>query len=218
VDQNHNGTIDSTEGVSAIGAQSLIGNRDGLRQTVVDLMQLVRELQAGIDVDGDGHPDLSTSRYLLRRPVVGGIYGTQLLGLEPDIRAGVPNVPGGPIIEDRPPLAGVPATCRARADHADTVAVQQPGAGPPRHQLQREHAAAQPAARGRHRSPARARSRNLIDQTEWAQQAGNPAAYAPYITHPVLFSSPGRQDCPQPDDVRDPACVRLRGPRDALPQ
>src|SRR5205085_12556093 len=28
-----------------------------------------------------------------------GIYGTQLLGLEPDIRAGVPNVAGGSIIE-----------------------------------------------------------------------------------------------------------------------
>ena len=32
-DQDGNGTIDSTEGVSAVGAQSLIGNRDGLRQT-----------------------------------------------------------------------------------------------------------------------------------------------------------------------------------------
>src|SRR6267143_1163753 len=81
------------------GAQSLVGNRDGLRQTVVDIMQLVRELRAGVDVNGDGHPDLSTSRIYYSGQSFGGIYGTQLLGLEPDIRAGVPNVPGGPIIE-----------------------------------------------------------------------------------------------------------------------
>jgi hypothetical protein len=98
-DQNGNGTIDSTEGVSAVGANSVIGNRDGLRQTVIDMMQLVREIQAGIDVDGDASADLSTSRIYYAGQSFGGIYGTQLLGLEPDIHAGVANVPGGPIIE-----------------------------------------------------------------------------------------------------------------------
>ena len=54
IDQNGSGTFDSTEGVNAAAPQTLIGNRDGLRQTVVDIMQLVRQLQAGVDVDGDG--------------------------------------------------------------------------------------------------------------------------------------------------------------------
>ena len=54
IDQDGNGTIDSTEGVNAGGARNIIGSRDGLRQTVVDLMQLVRQIEAGIDVDGDG--------------------------------------------------------------------------------------------------------------------------------------------------------------------
>src|SRR5207253_3047933 len=62
VDLDGNGTIDSTEGRSAIGAQSLIGNSDGLHQTTIDLMQLVRVLEHGVDVDGHGAPDLSTSR------------------------------------------------------------------------------------------------------------------------------------------------------------
>ena len=43
IDQDGNGTIDSTEGVKRDRAQQLVGNRDGLRQTVIDLMQLVRE-------------------------------------------------------------------------------------------------------------------------------------------------------------------------------
>jgi hypothetical protein len=40
---------------------------------------------------------------------------------------------------------------------------------------------------------------NLIDQTEWAQQSGNPAAYAPYITRPVIFQfARGDQTVPNP--------------------
>ena len=58
-------------------------------------MQLVKVLKGGVDVDGDGTDDLSSSRIYYAGQSFGGIYGTQLLGLEPDIRAGVPNVPGG---------------------------------------------------------------------------------------------------------------------------
>src|SRR5439155_455939 len=47
IDQDGNGRIDSTEGVSAAPPRDLIGNRDGLRQTVVDLMQLVRVIETG---------------------------------------------------------------------------------------------------------------------------------------------------------------------------
>ena len=37
-DQNGDGTIDSTEGVNAAPPQTLVSSRDGLRQTVIDLM------------------------------------------------------------------------------------------------------------------------------------------------------------------------------------
>ena len=40
IDQDGNGLIDSTEGVNAAPPYDVIGSRDGLRQTVVDLMQL----------------------------------------------------------------------------------------------------------------------------------------------------------------------------------
>ena len=99
IDQDGNGTIDSTEGVNAAAPNTLIGNRDGLRQTTIDLMQLVKVLKGGVDVDGNGADDLSRARIYYAGQSFGGIYGVQLLGLEPDIRAGVPNVPGGPIIE-----------------------------------------------------------------------------------------------------------------------
>src|SRR5207248_8569262 len=76
-DQDGNGTIDSTEGVNAAGG-SLVGNSDGLRQTVFDLDQLVRMLQAGVDVNGDGSVDLSTSRIYYTRHSVGGIYSVPM--------------------------------------------------------------------------------------------------------------------------------------------
>jgi hypothetical protein len=56
VDQNGNGVFDSTEGVSAFGATSLIASRDGLRQTTIDLMQLVEVLERGIDVKATAGP------------------------------------------------------------------------------------------------------------------------------------------------------------------
>jgi hypothetical protein len=99
IDQDGNGTIDSTEGSSAAPPRAIISSRDGLRQTVVDLMQLVREIEVGVDVDGDGTADLDAQRIYYAGQSFGGIYGTMILGVEPSIKAGVPNVPGGSIIE-----------------------------------------------------------------------------------------------------------------------
>ena len=99
IDQDGNGTIDATEGSSAAAPQTIVSSRDGLRQTVIDLMQLVREIQVGMDVDGDGTRDLDPARISYFGQSFGGIYGTKFLAVEPDVRTGVVNVPGGAIIE-----------------------------------------------------------------------------------------------------------------------
>jgi hypothetical protein len=196
-DQNHDGTIDSTEGVSAIGAQSLLGNRDGLRQTVVDIMQLVRELKAGIDVDGDGTPDLSTSRIYYTGQSFGGIYGTQLLGLEPDIRAGVPNVAGGSIIEVARlgafrPLVGLALLAR-------TPSLYNAVPNSPFFTNFNENIPLRNQPLVVDTVGGASAIANLIDNTEWAQQAGNPVAYAPYITRPVIFQfARGDKTVPNP--------------------
>src|SRR5207237_1491580 len=84
---------------SAAPPNGIVGNRDGLRQTVADLMQLVRVIQAGMDVDGDGVNDLNGGRIYYFGQSFGGIYGTKFIAVEPAVRAGVRNVPGGAIIE-----------------------------------------------------------------------------------------------------------------------
>jgi len=199
-DQNGSGTIDSTEGVNAAGS-SIVSNRDGLRQTVFDLVELVHMLQSGVDVNGDGTPDLSTSRIYYTGQSFGGIYGVELLGLEPTIRAGVPNVPGGPIVEiarlspSFRPLVGIALITRSPSLYnavndgtfanfnenmplrnlpivVDTVA----GAAP---------------------------IQDYIDNSEWAQQAGNPEGWAPLITAPVIIQfARGDQTVPNPTATR----------------
>ncbi len=70
---------------------TILTTSDGRRQMVVDLMQLVRVIQVGVDVDGDGIPDLDPSRVYYFGGSLGGIIGVIFLGAEPDVHAGVLN-------------------------------------------------------------------------------------------------------------------------------
>jgi hypothetical protein len=197
VDQNHNGKFDSTEGVSAVGAQSLIGNRDGLRQTTIDLMQLVRVLRGGVDVDGDGKADLSRKRIYYVGQSFGGIYGVPLLGLEPDIRAGVPNVPGGPIIE----IARLSPSFRilvgfALLTRSPSLYNAVPNAGLDNFN---ENIPLRNLPLLVDTVPGASAIQTVVDNTEWAQQAANPAAYAPFITRPVIIQfARGDKTVPNP--------------------
>ena len=192
IDQDGNGTIDSTEGSSAAAPRGIISSRDGLRQTVVDLMQLVRQIQAGIDVDGDGSVDLDAERIYYAGQSFGGIYGTIFLGVEPSLKAGVPNVPGGSIIEivrlspvfrllgaialatrqppliNLPPLPGVPFPANLQFNEniplrdQPTVINNVPGA---------------------------LAIAEVFDRTEWVGQSGNPVSYAPFIRKQPLHGN-----------------------------
>ncbi len=191
IDQDGNGSIDSTEGVNAAAPDTLVSNRDGLRQTVVDLMQLVRQIQAGIDVNADGHADLDASRITYAGQSFGGIYGVDFLALEPDVLAGVANVPGGPITEIARlspvfrPLVGLALFFRSPSlynavpnvpfftnfvenmplRNLPTVVDTVPGASAIQEQL---------------------------DRTIWAQQSANPAALAPYVRAEPLPGHPAK--------------------------
>jgi dienelactone hydrolase len=95
IDQNRDGIIENNEGVNAAPPRSIIRDRDGQRQTVADLMQLVRVIEVGVDADGNGVADLDPSRIYYLGQSLGGIYGTEFLAVEPDVHAGVLNVAGG---------------------------------------------------------------------------------------------------------------------------
>ncbi|MEO7335432.1 MAG: Ig-like domain-containing protein [Caldimonas sp.] len=177
-DQDGNGKIDSTEGVGAVGAFSIVSSRDGLRQTVADLMQLVRQIQVGVDVDGDGHADLDANRIYYAGQSFGGIYGTIFLGVEGAVKAGVPNVPGGSITEVARlgafrVLSGLALLTRQPSllNLAPTTALPIP-------YNFNENIPLRDLPPLVNTVPGASAIQLVFDNNEWVQQSGNPVSYA----------------------------------------
>lgn len=190
-DQDGNGSIDSTEGVGAVGALTIVGNRDGLRQTVADLMQLVRQIQAGIDVEGDGSVDFDASRIFFAGQSFGGIYGTIFLGVEGAVRAGVPNVPGGSITEVARLGAFRPLTGLSLATRQPQLLNLPPSQALPVPLNFNENIPLRNVAPLVNTVPGSGAIQQVLDNSEWVQQAGSPVSYAPYIRkQPLAGNAP----------------------------
>ena len=176
LDLDGDGRIGATEGVStrAPSPLALIGSRDGLRQTTADLMQLVRAIRRGVDVDGDGRVDLDRERVYYFGQSFGGIYGTLLMAVDPLVRVGVLNVPGGPIVEIarqspmfRPLVIEqlkrrLPPLMNGESDFTESIPL--PGEPPE----------LKPA-------PGALAIQAFFDRAEWLTQPANPVAFAPYV-------------------------------------
>jgi dienelactone hydrolase len=190
VDQNGDGAIDGTEGASAVRPGTLSGSTDGLRQTVVDLMQLVREIQLGIDVDGDGRADLDPARIYYTGQSFGGIYGTMFLAIEPDVRVGVPNVPGGPAIEIIRLSPFFRDTLFAAAVALRNL-TNNPGGATPGEQTIENLPLRNEPVRINH-VPGAMAVQELIDRSHWAAQVGDPVSYAPHVRKAPLAGMPAK--------------------------
>jgi hypothetical protein len=203
IDQNGDGKIDSTEGVNAANG-SIVSNADGLRQTVFDLVTLTHMLQAGVDVDGNGSADLSTSRIYYSGQSFGGIYGVELLGLESTIRAGVPNVAGGPIVE----IARLSPSFRGLVGLAllgrtpslyNVLPVNNPLF--PTNFNEEMPLRNQPLVVDT--VPGAEAIQDYLDNSEWVQQSGNPEGWAPHISMPLIFQfARGDETVPNPTATR----------------
>ena len=184
-DQNANGLIDPVEGVNAAPPFTAVGNRDGLRQTVIDLMQLVREIQVGVDVNGDRAPDLDASKISYFGQSFGGIYGTTFMAVEPDVHAGVVNVPGGSISEIARlspifrPLVGFALLTRTPSLYNVT----------PDSSLSNfvENMPLSGVAPLTDLVPGADAIQNYVDQQIWAQTPADPVAFASHIRAQPLF-------------------------------
>jgi hypothetical protein len=94
VDQLGNGDFGGGFG-GRIALNPMISIRDSHRQTAADWMQLVRVIQAGVDVEEDGIADLDPSRIYYFGNSLGGLMGPLFMAVEPDVHAGVLNAFGG---------------------------------------------------------------------------------------------------------------------------
>jgi hypothetical protein len=186
LDIDGDGRIGVTEGVATAqrGPLALVSSRDGLRQTVADLMQLIRAIRGGVDVDGDGRPDLDGDRTYYAGHSFGGIYGTLLMTVDPLPRAGVLIVPGAPIAEIarqaavfRPLVTEQlrvrkPSLVNGEKDFAESLP------------LWGEAPVTSPA-------PGSLAIQAYLDRAEWLQQGADPSAFVPYLkTAPLTAAGP----------------------------
>ena len=174
-DRNGDGVIGPYEGMNAEGVWRLLSGRDANRQAVAELVQLVRVIERGLDVDGDGAPDLDPARIHFIGHSNGSNYGTMLAAVEPAIRAVALAAPGGSISGSRMSL-------HYRADYRQALGMRQPsllniagGTDFDENIPLRD----QPVAVND--VPGAMKLQEYFERAEWASQIGVSPAYAPYL-------------------------------------
>lgn len=184
LDIDGDGRIGSAEGCVVLGPGQPTGFRDCARQTVIDWMQLVRAIQAGMDLDGDGGADLDSTRISLLGQSLGGALGTLLAATAPAIGSAVLNVPPGAEVDTfrwSPvfhPVFGVaavsnrqPSLLNQGADFDDDMPF--------------------PWEAVRIRTlPGAAQLQDFFERSEWLSALATPTFLAPYLKQATLPGSP----------------------------
>ena len=91
----------------ALRPNAVLAGSGPVLQTVGFCLQLVRAIQAGADVDGNGTNDLDAARIYYYGHSLGAVYGAMLFAYEPSIRAAVFVATPGSAVYNRtlaPPL------------------------------------------------------------------------------------------------------------------
>ena len=97
-DANGDGAIATWEPQRAARPFALLNTTGTILQTTVFYFQLMRGIEAGVDVDGDGLRDLDPSRIYYYGHSLGSSFGMLIYPFEPAIRAAVFVVPVGSLI------------------------------------------------------------------------------------------------------------------------
>lgn len=206
-DFDGDGLIAASEGHRPPAPWLALGARDAPRQTAVDAMQLVRQIELGIDVDRDGRPDLDASRISMLGQSGGTSNAAMAMAVDTAVRAGVLNAPGGSAIEANR-LSGarflVGLFLAARAPSLINV-------GGPSGLEFNENIPLRNLPPVTNTVPGAMAVARMLDRHEWVQQAGNGVAYAPFLrAQPLLGQTPkavllqiakGDQSTPNPTAI-----------------
>jgi hypothetical protein len=186
VDIDGNNTITSNEGLNTFGRPyASITQRDVRQQAAADLMQLVRVIQAGMDIDGDGQADLDASRLYYFGSSLGGNYGTLFLAAEPGIRSGAVSFVGGSLNESNR-LGGFRGVQASLLQQRMPSLINSPG-------ITQIGGLSLPSPYFNENKPLRnlppvinnvagaIEIQRVFDYQIWINQPADPAAYAPYL-------------------------------------
>jgi hypothetical protein len=209
IDQNRNGQIGEGEGFGAAPPRATldVSGRDGHRQWAADHMQLVREIEVGMDIDGDAVPDLDPSRIYYVGNSGGGRQGAIFLAVEPSVRAGVLTVPSGsieerlsavrggfgPVLQSRVPLVinspgittvnGILVSQRFLPYFDENVPLRN---GAPFTVVLQDQSSRIVQSPVTNTVPGATEIQQVLENIEWASQSGGSVAYAPYIRRDPL--------------------------------
>jgi hypothetical protein len=169
IDLTGDGVIGSTDGCEILTPLP-IGLRDCIRQTVVDLMQLVRVVQSTPGLDA-GHIYYAGQSF-------GSIYGTVLNAVEPSIRAAALNVGGGSIVD-------IVRWSPEFASTADTILTTQIPPLLPAGTVFDDHFPFrdQPVSMN---SPINSQTQWDLELIEWLDNSGDPIPFAPHLNRSTL--------------------------------
>ena len=99
IDQNGNGEIPMREGDRPRAPYTILWERDALRQTAADFLQLVRQVEVGVDVEGDDSIDLDPRRIYLAGFSLGANPAALAATVDPSVQALMLNAEGGGLSE-----------------------------------------------------------------------------------------------------------------------
>ncbi|MBI4470827.1 MAG: hypothetical protein HY650_16050, partial [Acidobacteria bacterium] len=204
IDQNRDGRIGGSEGVAPAPPRSLLTNRDGILATAGDLIQLVRVIRVGMDVDGDGKVDVDPSRIYYWGGSFGGAYGMAFVALEPDVRAAAFGYVGGagdwlapggrsgagsifaarwPSLINGPGVTSLDGVTVTSPYFNDNIPLR---SGTPMVVRLQDGTSREICSPVINTVAGVMEIQEWFDRQAWARQAGNPAAYAPHLRkHPL---------------------------------
>jgi pimeloyl-ACP methyl ester carboxylesterase len=184
MDLNGDGVIEGNEGCALVSPVAY-GTRDCFRQTVVDLMQLARVIRLGLDLDGDGKPDLDASRIYYGGQSLGAIYGTMLMALEPSVRAAALNVGGASTVD----IARWSPAYRSLA--IQTLSLRIPSLLNQGDGYNEDYVLPQQPVKVT-TVPGAIGIQNVFETLEWLGMSGDAMAFAPHLKVSPLAEAPAR--------------------------
>lgn len=182
LDRNGDGKIEASEGCLVFDPAPT-AFRDCFRQTVVDLMQLVRAIRVGLDMDGDGVVDLDGNRIYYAGQSLGAIYGTILNAVEPNLRAAALNVGGGSVVDVARWSEGYRPYVRSFLATHHPYLLNQGDDFDDNYVLRYQPAKVNQVWMG-------CELQNFFERMEWLQTTADPLSYAPHLWSSTLPGVP----------------------------
>lgn len=181
IDMNGDGQIDPAEGCFLAWPYP-VEVRDCMRQTVVDLMQLVSLVRGGVAIEPSGDLKFDGGKIYYAGGSLGSMYGTMLLSLDSRVRAAAFSVGGGSIVEINYFAPVYASFTRQLVGGAHTPSFLNAGADFNANYVLRNQPPKVNTVAGA------IEIQNMFGDLEWLQAPGDSLSYAPHVSLTPLSS------------------------------